>query len=176
MSRSSERLGVIGQDPTRRRPQRPQLPMIEFSAPTGPPGHQRLAPPSPAQHRIQNLGLLHPASFNVRGTPSDETQAPVAPSESDIVPPVARPFRVTMPPAAVVKCDGEQLPCPGRTPGPLCHTCRLYFIEPVSPVTVSVTPIVNDFVWVAVGVPEMVPVLLSSVSPVGSVPPVNANV
>jgi hypothetical protein len=32
------------------------------------------APPSPAQHRIQNLGLLHPASFNVRGTPSDEDQ------------------------------------------------------------------------------------------------------
>ena len=32
------------------------------------------APPSPAQHRIQNLGLLHPASFNVRGTPRDDEQ------------------------------------------------------------------------------------------------------
>jgi len=41
-------------------------------------GHQAQpdpAPPSPAQHRIQNLGLLHPASFNVRGTPPDDVQA-----------------------------------------------------------------------------------------------------
>jgi hypothetical protein len=40
--------------------------------PTGP------APPSPAQHRIQRLDLLHPASFNVRGTPPDEQRAPRA--------------------------------------------------------------------------------------------------
>ncbi len=41
-------------------------------------GHQdtqRPAPPSPAQHRIQQLDLLHPASFNVRGTPPDELRA-----------------------------------------------------------------------------------------------------
>ena len=46
-------------------------------------GHraERPAPPSHAQHRIQNLGLLHPASFNVRGTPLDDRQlpAPTAP-------------------------------------------------------------------------------------------------
>ncbi len=36
--------------------------------------HADPAPPSPAQHRIQNLGLLHPASFNVRGTPKDDEQ------------------------------------------------------------------------------------------------------
>jgi hypothetical protein len=35
---------------------------------------QHPAPPSPAQHRIQRPDLLHPASFNVRGTPSDESQ------------------------------------------------------------------------------------------------------
>ena len=40
-------------------------------------GHraERPAPPSHAQHRIQNLGLLHPASFNVRGTPLDDLRA-----------------------------------------------------------------------------------------------------
>ena len=39
-------------------------------------GHraERPAPPSHAQHRIQNLGLLHPASFNVRGTPPDDAR------------------------------------------------------------------------------------------------------
>ncbi len=37
--------------------------------------HADPAPPSPAQHRIQNLGLLHPASFNVRGTPMDDLRA-----------------------------------------------------------------------------------------------------
>ena len=36
--------------------------------------HADPAPPSPAQHRIQNLGLLHPASFNVRGAPMDDKQ------------------------------------------------------------------------------------------------------
>jgi hypothetical protein len=32
----------------------------------GPPDHHGPAPPSLEQHRIQRLGLLHPASFNVR--------------------------------------------------------------------------------------------------------------
>jgi hypothetical protein len=41
----------------------------------GPPGQTHPAPPSPAQHRIQNLGLLHPASFNVCGTPRDDSRA-----------------------------------------------------------------------------------------------------
>ena len=38
------------------------------SKPAGP------APPSPAQHRIQRLDLLHPASFIVRGTPLDDVR------------------------------------------------------------------------------------------------------
>jgi Nitrate reductase gamma subunit len=51
MSRSSERLGVMGQDPTRRRPQRPQVPMIEFSAPTRQPACRtgRLGADRPAE-------------------------------------------------------------------------------------------------------------------------------
>jgi hypothetical protein len=51
-------------------------------------GHQakqRPAPPSPAQHRIQRPDLLHLASFNVRGTPSDDQRR--RGEESDHAPP-----------------------------------------------------------------------------------------
>ena len=63
----------------------------------GHPATHRRAPPSPAQHRIQRLGPLHPASFNVRvhtnarkasttpaSTPRSSSTRPVLARRSDV--------------------------------------------------------------------------------------------
>jgi hypothetical protein len=56
MIRSSERLGVMGQNPTHRAPQRPQTRTIEYSAPTRH-GALNMLTPTEYENRHQQQGI-----------------------------------------------------------------------------------------------------------------------
>jgi hypothetical protein len=81
MNRRSERLGVMGQDPTRGTPQRSQAPMIELSTPTrlarGIGAHAPSSPPSSPSPR--NVRLT--AVFSVEDATAEDEE--VHRSESD---------------------------------------------------------------------------------------------